>query len=42
MNVGDEAIFILPSHLAYGLSGDRSRIPFESPLIYDVKLVKLD
>jgi len=42
MNVGDEAIFVLPSHLAYGLSGDRSKIPFESPLIYDVKLVKLD
>lgn len=42
MQVGDEALFILPSHLAFGLSGDRSKIPFESPLIYEVKLVELN
>ncbi len=38
---GDEAKFILPSHLAYGLSGDGDKIPPHTPIIYYVKLLKL-
>ncbi len=38
---GDKAKFILPSHLAYGLSGDGDKIPPHTPIIYYVKLLKL-
>jgi FKBP-type peptidyl-prolyl cis-trans isomerase len=41
LNVGDKAKFILPSHLAFGLSGDGHKIPPDVPIIYDVKLVQL-
>ncbi len=36
------ARFILPSHLAYGLSGDGNKIPPRASLIYYVKLLKLN
>ncbi len=42
LKVGDKAKFILPSHLAYGLTGDGLKIPPQSPLIYDVELVKIN
>ncbi len=38
---GDKAKFILPSHLAYGLSGDGDKIPPHMPIIYYVELLKL-
>ncbi len=38
---GDIAKFILPSHLAYGLSGDGDKIPPHMPIIYNVELLKL-
>ncbi len=38
---GDKAKFILPSHLAYGLSGDGNKIPPHVPIIYYVELLKL-
>ena len=38
---GDEARFILPSHLAYGLSGDGDKIPPHTPIIYYVQILKL-
>ncbi len=38
---GDKAKFILPSHLAYGLSGDGDKIPPHTPIIYHVELLKL-
>ena len=41
LNVGDKAKFILPSHLAFGLSGDGYKIPPNVPIIYDVELVQL-
>ncbi len=41
LNVGDKAKFILPSHLAFGLSGDGRKIPPDVPIIYDVELVQL-
>jgi FKBP-type peptidyl-prolyl cis-trans isomerase len=41
LKVGDKAKFLLPSHLAYGLSGDGRKIPPDVPIIYDVELVQL-
>lgn len=37
--IGDKAIFILPAHLAHGISGDQAAIPTQSPIVYDVELV---
>lgn len=41
MKVGEKAKFILPSHLAHGLIGDREKIPMLSALIYDLHLKNL-
>lgn len=41
MDVTDEAKFIIPSHLAYGLVGDDNRIPGKATLIYDIKLLEI-
>ncbi len=41
MHVGDEAKFILPSHLAFGLMGDHQSIPQKATLVYDVHLLEL-
>jgi FKBP-type peptidyl-prolyl cis-trans isomerase len=39
MNIGEQADFIFPSILGYGVSGDGHRIPPYSPLICTVKLL---
>jgi FKBP-type peptidyl-prolyl cis-trans isomerase FkpA len=41
MREGDRAKFILPSHLAHGLIGDKAKIPARSPIVYDIKLIQL-
>lgn len=41
MKVGDKARFILPSHLAHGLTGDNDRIPPRSSVVYDIELLEL-
>lgn len=41
MREGDQATFILPSHLAYGVPGDGDKIPRRASLVYEVELVKL-
>lgn len=38
LSVGDSARFVIPSHLAYGLTGD-NKIPPNSALLYDVTLL---
>jgi FKBP-type peptidyl-prolyl cis-trans isomerase FkpA len=38
---GDRAKFILPSHLAFGLVGDGSKIPAKATLVYDIELLDL-
>ncbi len=38
---GDEAKFVLPSHLAFGLPGDGKRIPARASLVYKIKLVEI-
>lgn len=41
MRIGDRAKFILPSHLAHGLSGDQDKIPPRHSVVYDIKLLSL-
>jgi FKBP-type peptidyl-prolyl cis-trans isomerase FkpA len=41
MRVGDKAKFILPSHLAHGLTGDQNKIPPNAAIIYDIELLSL-
>lgn len=41
MRKGDKAILIIPSHLAYGVLGDMTKIPPYSPLLVDISLVKI-
>lgn len=38
MRRGEKAFAILPSHLAYGLSGDGARIPPKAVLLYDIEI----
>jgi FKBP-type peptidyl-prolyl cis-trans isomerase len=41
MHVGDKMRFILPSHLAHGLTGDQSKIPPLHSVVYEVELLEL-
>ena len=38
---GDKARLILPSHLAYGMTGDQEKIPPGSALFYEVELLNV-
>lgn len=42
MHLGDKAKLILPSHLAFGLTGDSEKIPQKASLLYDIQLVQLN
>jgi FKBP-type peptidyl-prolyl cis-trans isomerase len=39
MRAGDKMRFILPSHLAHGLTGDQSKIPAFSPVVYEIEML---
>jgi FKBP-type peptidyl-prolyl cis-trans isomerase FkpA len=39
MHVGDKARVILPSHLAFGLTGDSGKIPQNASVVYDLHLI---
>jgi FKBP-type peptidyl-prolyl cis-trans isomerase len=39
---GTEALFLFPSHLGYGLLGDRNKIPPQSPLLCKIKVVSVE
>lgn len=39
MRVGEKAYFILPAHLAHGISGDNAAISSQTTLVYNVHLV---
>lgn len=41
MKRGGKATFILPPHLAHGLTGDNDKIPSRSIIIYEVEIVEL-
>lgn len=40
LHKGDEAEIIIPSHLAYGLTGDGNGIPIRATLVYKVKIIE--
>ena len=42
MRVGDKAKFIMPSHLAFGFTGDSGKIPQNATVVYDLHLIALD
>jgi FKBP-type peptidyl-prolyl cis-trans isomerase FkpA len=42
MHKGDEAVFILPSHLAHGFLGDGNKIPARASVLYEIKLVDIN
>jgi FKBP-type peptidyl-prolyl cis-trans isomerase len=37
--IGDRAIFILPAHLAHGITGDQAAISHQQTLVYDLHLL---
>lgn len=41
MKVGEKARFILPPHLAFGITGDGYKVPIYSILVFDVELLSL-
>ena len=41
MRVGDKAIIIIPSHLAFGLLGDNDKIPPRSTIIYEIEITNI-
>jgi FKBP-type peptidyl-prolyl cis-trans isomerase FkpA len=39
---GSKAVFIMPPHLAHGLTGDGDKIPARSIIVYEVELIKAE
>jgi len=39
MKIGEKALFILPTHLAHGVTGDQAAIPSQTTLIYNIHLL---
>ncbi len=42
LRVGDKAKIILPSHLAFGVTGNGRRIPPRAVLVYDIEILKVN
>jgi FKBP-type peptidyl-prolyl cis-trans isomerase len=42
LNEGSKAIFIMPPHLAHGLTGDGDKVPARSIIVYNVELLKVE
>jgi FKBP-type peptidyl-prolyl cis-trans isomerase len=42
LGVGDEGLFILPSHLAFGVGGDQNKVPPVTALAYEIKMLQLE
>ena len=41
MHTGEKAKFILPSHLAFGFTGDSGKIPPNASVVYDIHLIAI-
>lgn len=41
MKEGEKALFILPSHLAFNLIGDRDKIPPKSAVVYEIEILEV-
>lgn len=42
MKEGDHAHLVVPAHLGFGMQGDGNKIPGNSPVYYDVTLLKVN
>lgn len=42
MHLGDSALFVMPSHLAFGLTGDQNAIGQNAILVYKVVLIEIE
>ena len=42
MKEDEEVVFLFPSHAAFGYSGNQEKIGVNQPLIYKVKLNKIN
>jgi FKBP-type peptidyl-prolyl cis-trans isomerase len=41
LRTGEKAIFVLPSHLAHGFTGDQKCIPGNAPIVYDIEVLSV-
>jgi FKBP-type peptidyl-prolyl cis-trans isomerase FklB len=41
LSAGDSAVLVIPSALAFGLLGDRNKIPMRSTVVYHIGLVRV-
>jgi len=41
MRAGDQAVLIMPPHLAHGLTGDGDKIPARAVVVYEVQLLEV-
>ena len=41
LSEGVEAVAVVPSHLAYGLMGDKNKIPSRATLVYRIKNIRI-
>jgi FKBP-type peptidyl-prolyl cis-trans isomerase len=41
MRQGEKSVFILPSHLAFGLKGDMRKIPPKTAVVYDIEILEV-
>ncbi|HAD97706.1 MAG TPA: hypothetical protein DCG19_09895 [Cryomorphaceae bacterium] len=41
LGLGDKGLFILPSHLAFGVAGDQNKVPPKTALVYELKILKI-
>ncbi|HXB42149.1 MAG TPA: FKBP-type peptidyl-prolyl cis-trans isomerase [Bacteroidia bacterium] len=41
MKEGEKSIFVLPSHLAFGLVGDRNKIPPKTAVVYEIEILEV-
>lgn len=42
LSLGDSGRFVIPSHLAYGISGDQNKVPPLTALHYDLQVVAIE
>lgn len=42
MREGEKGIFIIPSKLAYGVTGKRGEVPHNAALVYDIQITKVN
>lgn len=41
MREGERSVFILPSHLAFGLKGDMKKIPPKTAVVYEIEIMEV-